>query len=161
MWLTCTALALVIASGCGGSQPGPVDAPSSGAEVTETPSALTIDVSADQTTVGPAGRLTVKVTVTNAGKTPANLSFSTGCQTDYELLDPSGAVIAQSFQMCTESLTQRTLAPGASFTDSHVWIRTMAGQPKLPAGSVVRFRGILLTRGAEQRSRNTVTVTLQ
>jgi hypothetical protein len=129
--------------------------------VAEAPDSLTVEVSTDQTTVDPAGRLTVKVTATNTGKTPASLSFSSGCQTDYELLDASGVVIAQSFQMCTQSLTRRTLAPGASFTDTHVWIRNMAGQPKLPAGSVVRIRGVLLTQGAGQRSRNTVAVTLQ
>jgi hypothetical protein len=162
MWLTCTALAFVVASGCaGGSQPGPVDASSSGADVTAAPGALTIEVSTDQTTVGPAGRLTVKVTTTNTGKTPVDLTFPTGCQTDYEMLDAKGAVIGQSFQMCTESFTRRTLAPGASFTTTHVWIRNSAGQPKLPAGAVVRFRGVLLTEGAEQRSRYSVAVTLQ
>jgi hypothetical protein len=138
-----------------------VDAQSSGADVTAIASALRVEVSTDQATVGPTGRLTVKVTTTNTGKAPANLSFSSGCQTDYELLDSSGAVIGESLQMCTQSLTQRTLAPGASFTDAHVWIRNMAGQPKLPAGSVVRFRGVLLTQGTGQRSSNMAAVTLQ
>jgi hypothetical protein len=162
MWLAHTAFALVVAASCvGGSQPAPLDSRSSGADVTETSSALTVEVSTDQATLGAAGRLTIKVTTTNTGRTSATLHFSSGCQTDYQLLDPSGAVVGESLQMCTQALTQRTLAPGASFTDTHVWIRGMAGQPKLPAGSVVQVRGILLTQGAEQRSRNTVAVTLQ
>jgi hypothetical protein len=163
MWLAHTAVALAIASGCtGGSQLTPATSQSSGADVTEASRpALAVAVSAEPTTLGPAGRLTVKVAITNTGKTAATLSFSSGCHTDYELLDASGAVVGESFQMCTQAMTQRTLAPGASFTDTHVWIRGMAGQPKLAAGSVVRVRGVLLTQGAQVRSPNTVTVTLQ
>lgn len=162
MWLTHTALALVVASACnGGSQATPTVQRDAGGDMSTAPSALTIDVATDQPTVGPTGRLQIRVTITNTSRTTASLAFTTGCQTDYEILDASGAVIGSSLQMCTEALTQRNLAAGASFTDTHVWIRSMAGQPKLPAGTVIRLRGILLTQGAAARSRNTVTVTLE
>ena len=160
MWINVAAIALVVASCNGGSQPAATATQQPEGSVSRSASGLTVAVATDQRSVAPAGRLRIQVTVTNRGSAPIDLKFTSGCQTDYELLDAEGKVIGSSMQMCTQSLGNRTLAPGASFTDTHVWIRGMAGMPQPPAGSSMRVRGILLADGAETRSEETATVTL-
>lgn len=160
MWLNVAAVAIAFAAGCSSGSPSP-STPTQQPEgtVTTSPRALTVAVSTDKSSVPAGGRLSIQVKVTNTGSAPVDLQFTSGCQTDYELLDAAGKEIGSSMQMCTQSLTSRALAPGASFTDSHVWIRGMLGMPQPPAGSM-RVRGVLLATGARLKSDPSATVTL-
>jgi hypothetical protein len=149
-------LALGIALGCGQTVRMPSDS------ATGLPATPTVAVSVDSTSLSPGGRLRITVKVTNSSDAPLRLEFSTGCQTDFELLDAQGAVVGESGQMCTEALTRRVLAPRESFTDTHIWVRGLRGSPQPPPGSTsVGIRGVLLATGVRAAASNTVTVALR
>ena len=153
-------LALLAVAACRSAEPvstntsnASTTTPPSGSPTVSEPSAgpVTVRVAVDPATVAPDGRLTITVTATNATNAPRTLEFSSGCTTDYELLDATGAVVTESGQMCTQALTQQTLAPGASLEGTHVLVRGMRGMPALPAGAY-QVRGVLLTMGDPVRS---------
>src|SRR4051794_40398347 len=69
MWISLTALAFAVASTCaGGSPPDTASSRTEAPDVTDAPRGLVVEVATDQSTVGPTGRLQVKVTTTNTGK---------------------------------------------------------------------------------------------
>ena len=108
-------------------------------------------VAVDPSLVDADGRLRITVTATNTTSAARTLRFSSGCTTDYELLDASDAVVGESGQMCAQALTQETLGAGESLTRTHVLVRGMRGMPPTAAG-VYRVRGVLLTMGEPVRS---------
>ena len=121
-----------------------------------------VTIETDSLSVGPGSHLAVSVKVVNTGRTPIVLYFSSGCQTDYEIQDAQGTRIGRSGMMCTEALTQRALEPGASFTNTHIWVRGMRGVPQPPAGAeTMRIRGVLLGTSGEVISTNAVVVALK
>ena len=150
-------LALVAAAACRGgepvsSSPSNEGAPPGSPNVSESPAApIVVRVALDPSVVAADGRLRITVTATNTTSAARTLHFSSGCTTDYEVLDTSGAVVATSMQMCAQALTQETLAPGASLTGTHVLARGMLGMAPSAAG-VYRVRGVLLTTGEPVRS---------
>jgi len=115
---------------------------------------LTVTVSADHDMVPARGTLRITVTVRNAGKTARTLGFTSGCATDYELVDAGGQVAASSDQMCAQAITSRTLAAGGSFSDVHVHVRGLAGVPVLAAGTYT-LRAVLLLATGPVRSAGT------
>jgi hypothetical protein len=89
--------------------------------------------------------------VTNTSSAARTLQFATSCQTGYEFVDSGGRVAAVSQPVCLQALTQRTLAPGASFVDTHTWMRSPLELPQVPPGSY-QLRGVLLTMRDTVRS---------
>ena len=157
-WICAATAALLTAASCtSGSLPGTTR--DSAGTVTNDASALVVEVAADPSSVPLRGRLRITVTVTNKSRAPVSLEFSSGCQTDYELLDASGALLGASGEMCTQATGRRTLAPGESFSDSHTWIRGLPGMPQA-SGTRMLVRGVLLAVGKEIRSESTVRVEL-
>jgi hypothetical protein len=112
---------------------------------------LAVTATTDRATVRPGEQLQITVDVTNNSSSSRDLRFSSGCQTDFEFLDAQGKVVRASQQMCTQSLTQRTLAAGESFRGVHVWTRGPMDPPQLAPGSY-QLRGVLLTVGEAVRS---------
>jgi len=150
-------LALVAAAACRGgeavsSTPANEGAPPGSPNVTESPAApIVVRVALEPSVVAADGRLRITVTATNTTSAERTLRFTSGCTTDWELLDASGAVVTTSMQMCAQAMTQETLAPGASLTGTHVLVRGMLGTAPVPAG-VHRVRGVLLTADEPVRS---------
>jgi Intracellular proteinase inhibitor len=163
MWLRHPLVTLAVALGCGQAAHVPSDSTSSSTSVAApTAEAASVTIATDSSSVGPGSHLAVSVKVVNTGRTPLVLHFSSGCQTDFEIQDAQGNPIGRSGMMCTEALTQRALEPGASFTNTHIWVRGMRGVPQAPAGAeAVRIRGVLLATSGEIVSRNTVSVALR
>lgn len=112
---------------------------------------LLVATSTDKSTVGSGQSLTITITVTNKMSASRTLQFASGCQTDFEFLDSRGDVAAKSQQMCTQALTQRTLAAGGSFVDTHVWSRAPLEPNQLVPGTY-RLRGVLLATRDTVRS---------
>ena len=112
---------------------------------------IAVRVAVDPSVVPADGSMRITVTATNATSAARTLQFSSGCTTDYELLDPGGAVVAESGQMCTQALTQETLAPGQALTGTHVLARGVRGMPPTSPGTY-RVRGVLLTMDGPVRS---------
>lgn len=163
MWLRHPLAALGLALGCGQAAHLPSDS-----NLTSTRAAAAaiarpiVTVSTDSGAVGPGGHLAISVKVVNSGSTPIVLQFNSGCQTDFEILSADGARMGRSGMMCTEALTQRALDPGASFTNTHIWVRGMRGVPQPPErATAFRIRGVLLAASGEILSSNTTTVELK
>jgi hypothetical protein len=157
MWTCAAVIALVAVAGCNGGAHPEATARQPSTTVTSTASPLEVTVSAEPARVPAGGRLRIVVTVRNRSTAPITLEFTSGCQTDYEFVDASGATVASSGQMCTQAMGSRTLAAGESFSDTHVWIRGLAGMPQVP-GTELRVRGVLLASGGELRSEKTARV---
>jgi len=119
---------------------------------------VAVAIKTDRTAVAPGQALTITITVTNTSASAQQLRFATGCQTDYEFLDGAGNVVTSSHQMCTQALSQRTLEPGASFADSHVWTRGALDPNQVTPGNY-QLRGVLLAVGDTVRS-STVPVSV-
>lgn len=144
---------LLAVAACRGAEPVPSPpddaAPSGSPTVRESPAApIAVRVLLEPSLVPADGALRITVTATNTTSAARTLEFSSGCTTDYELLAASGAVVAESGQMCTQALTQETLGAGESLTGRHVLQR---GMPPIAPG-VYRVRGVLLTMGEPVRS---------
>lgn len=112
---------------------------------------LTVTASTDRSTVRPGEQLQITVKVVNDSSSSRTLRFSSGCQTDFEFLDAGGKVVRSSQQLCLQALTQRTLAPGDSFSDVHAWTRGPLDPPQLTPGSY-QVRGVLLATQDTARS---------
>ena len=141
MWMRTLAATAALAAACT-SQSGPPTA----ADVGDTqPSDVVVRVAASQPTVGPTETVRITVTVTNTDDARRVIEASSGCFTDFELLDGSGNVVTRSLQVCPAVMARRELAPGESFSETHVWRRGMRGMPVVPAGSY-QLRGMLLAR---------------
>lgn len=112
---------------------------------------LAVTATTDRSSVRPGEQLQITVDVTNNASSSRDLRFASGCQTDFEFLDAQGKVVRSSQQMCTQSLTQRTLVAGESFRGIHTWTRGPMDPPQLVPGSY-QVRGVLLTVGEAVRS---------
>ena len=112
---------------------------------------LTVTATTDRASVRPGEQLHIAVEVTNNSTSSRELRFATGCQTDFEFVDDKGNVVRTSQQGCFQSLTQRTLAAGESFSGQHIWTRGPTDPPQLAAGNY-QLRGVLLTMGNPARS---------
>ncbi|MEP6836362.1 MAG: BsuPI-related putative proteinase inhibitor [Gemmatimonas sp.] len=112
---------------------------------------LAIAVTVDHDTVAAGAPLRITVTVRNGAPSPRTLSFTSGCATDYELLDAAGTVTATSDQMCAQVITNRTLAASDTLAEVHVLLRGRPGMPVVPPGAY-RLRGVLLLAGTPVRS---------
>jgi len=112
---------------------------------------LTVTATTDRSSVGPGEQLHITVEVANNSTSSRELRFATGCQTDFEFVDANGNVVRTSQQGCFQSLTQRTLAAGESFSRQHTWTRGAADPPQLVRGTY-QLRGVLLTMGNPVRS---------
>ena len=149
--------ALATVAACGGGEPvssSPANegAPPGSPNVSESPAApIVVRAAVDPSVVAADGRLRITVTATNTTSAARTLRFSSGCTTDYELLDASGAVVGESGQMCTQALTQETLGAGETLTGTHVLVRGMRGMPPTAPG-VYGVRGVLLTMDGAVRS---------
>ena len=147
-------LTLVVVAACRGGEPvpspsGDAGVPSGSPNVSESPAApIAVRVLLEPSLVPAGGTVRITVTATNTSGAARTLQFSSGCTTDYELLDTSGRVVAGGDQMCAQALTQETLGPGESLTGTHVLAR---GMPPIAPG-VYRVRGVLLTMDAPVRS---------
>jgi hypothetical protein len=119
---------------------------------------MMVAVAANRSSVVAGQDLQITVTATNGASAARTLQFSSGCFTDFEFLDSSGRVVGASLQMCVQVLTQKTVAPGASFSDSHTWTRGPLGFPQLAPGSY-QLRGVLLTMPTAIRS-SSIPVTI-
>lgn len=160
MWSYAAAIAVfATAAGCnGGSRPeAGTNEPTT--TLTTAASPLDVTVTAEPSSVPAGGRLRITVIARNTSSAAIALEFTSGCQTDYELLDAAGTLVGASGEMCTQATTRRTLAAGESFNDVHVWIRGLAGMPQVP-GSELQVRGMLLATGNEIRSGRTARVEL-
>lgn len=155
------ALALALGGACS-STPGSTDMPAdSGTPATPSPppgagaaqpaAGLQVTVTLSPDTVREGETLRIAVTVANRGAAARSVEATSACFTDYEILDAGGAVAATSDQMCAAVMSQRTLAAGESFTDSHSWVRGMRGMPVLPPGRY-EARGVLLATDGPVRS---------
>ncbi len=150
-------LVLVVAAACGApepvsSSPSNEGAPSGSPNVSESPAGpITVRVAVEPSLVPADGQMRITVTATNTTSAERTLEFSSGCTTDYELLAPSGAVVAESGQMCTQALKQETLGPGQALTGTHVLARGVRGMPPTSPGTY-RVRGVLLTMDGPVRS---------
>lgn len=132
---------LGVVAGCSGSRAGG----------TVSPIGLTISATIDRPAVRPGESLQILITVTNTSASKQTLQFSSGCQTDFEFLDSVGKVARSSLQVCPQIVTQRSLEPGAAFSDAHTWTRGPLDPPELAAGSY-QLRGVLLATGDTIRS---------
>lgn len=109
-------------------------------------SSLAVSITSSAATVRPGDSLRIIVTVENTGRERRTVEATSGCFTDYELLDPSGQLVARSGQMCTAVMSRRELAPGEELSESFVWIPGGRGMPAVAPGSY-HLRGLLLQRG--------------
>lgn len=139
-------LCWVLAAACPGGSPTSPDIGLGGDVALD----LVVNIETDRTSVAIGETARFTVTVTNNGSSSRTIDFSTTCQTDFEILDAAGNVATTSMQVCGQALTQRTLAAGASFSETHDWRRGALGQPAL-SGSY-QVRGVLLRTGAPIRS---------
>lgn len=119
--------------------------------VPATSEALEVTIAPAATQVAAGAPLALTVTVRNRGQATATIPLTSGCATDFEVLDGSDAVVAESGQMCTQVMGQRTLAPGESFVDRFSWAPGTPGMAAVPPGRY-RLRGVLLRQGAPLRS---------
>lgn len=115
--------------------------------------ALAVTMAADRTSVSAGQTLQITMTVTNTSTSSRTLQFSSGCLTDYEFLDAQGKVVGTSLQVCLQALTQKTLPPGASFTDIHTWTRGPLEPTQLAPGNY-QLRGVLLATRDTVRSQS-------
>ena len=113
------------------------------------PPSITATVSTDRESVAQGATVRITVTVKNTGAAAQTLSFTSGCLTDYEIVDAAGTVSATSERMCSQVLTSRTLAAGEAFSDVHVLVRGMAG---MPAPGTYTLRGVVLLADGALRS---------
>jgi len=150
-------VALLATAACRGAEPVPspsddAGAPSGSPNVSESPAApIAVRVLLEPSLVPADGALRITVVARNTSNAARTLRFSSGCTTDWELLDTSGAVVAESGQMCTQALREETLGPGESLTGTHLLVRGMRGTaPSMPG--TYRVRGVLLTMDAPMRS---------
>lgn len=141
------ALCWVLSAACPGSSPTSPD-PGIGGDVTL--ESLIVTIATDRSTVAPGETARFTVTVTNNGTSSRTIDFSTACQTDFEILDASGNAVTTSMRVCAQVLSERTLAAGASFSETHEWRRGSLGQP--PLSGSYRIRGVLLQTGNPIRS---------
>lgn len=162
MWPRLSSIVVATIVGCSQASQMPSDSGIASSAAAARDQVVRVEVAVDSASIAAKGRLAVTVKVTNAGTVPLALSFSSGCRTDYELLDANGAVIGRSGMMCTEATSEQSLAPGASFTDTHIWVRGLRGMPQPAAGSTnMRLRAVLLaTNVGNVAPSNTVSVTL-
>ena len=147
---------LALAAACRGAEPGSSalpndDAPPGAPRVTEPAAPIAVRVAVDPSLVAANGSVRITVTATNTTGAARTLQFSSGCTTDFELLDASCAVAWRSAQMCTQALTEETLGAGESLTGRHVLERDAPGTMSIAPG-VYRVRGVLLTMGDPVRS---------
>jgi hypothetical protein len=112
---------------------------------------LAVVVVADRSTVAAGQDLQITVTVVNNASSARTLEFSSGCLTDFELLDSGGQLVGTSRQVCLQVLTQKTLQASGSFSTSHTLTRGPLGFPQLAPGSY-QLRGVLLTSPTAIRS---------
>ncbi|HEX6631002.1 MAG TPA: BsuPI-related putative proteinase inhibitor [Gemmatimonadaceae bacterium] len=141
MWLRTLTLTAALAAGCASPSGTPANADMNATQ----PSDVVVRVAASQPTVGPAESVRITVTVTNTGDERRVIEATSSCFTDYELLDARGDVVTSSMQLCAAVMSRRELAPGGSFSETHVWTRGQRGMPEVPAGRY-RLRGLLLAR---------------
>lgn len=112
---------------------------------------LVVTASAEPSSVAPGQHLQIIVTVTNTSTLSRTLQFSSGCLTDYEFLDAQGKVVGTSQQVCLQALTQKTLAAGGTFSDTHTWTRGPLEPSQLAPGNY-QVRGVLLATRDTVRS---------
>lgn len=141
MWMRTLATAAALAAACTSRSSSPTAADVSDLQ----PSDVVVRVAASQPTVGPSQTVRITVTVTNADDQRRVIEASSACFTDYELLDADGKVVSRSLQMCAAVMARRELAPGESFSETHVWKRGLRGMPEVPPGSY-QLRGLLRAR---------------
>ncbi|HEU4631514.1 MAG TPA: BsuPI-related putative proteinase inhibitor [Gemmatimonadaceae bacterium] len=147
MWMRTLATTAALAAACTSHTSSPTAADGSGSPTVDVsqPADVAVRVDASPAAVAPSGSLHIVVTVTNTDDERHVIEASSGCFTDFELLDARGDVVTRSLQLCPAMMASRTLDPGESFSETHVWKRGLRGMPELPAGTY-RVRGILLAR---------------
>jgi hypothetical protein len=141
MWMRTLAATAALAAACTSQSSSPTAADVGDGQ----PSDVVVRVAASQPTVGPAEAVRITVTVTNTDDERHVIEASSGCFTDFELLDASGNVVTTSLQVCPAMMARRELGPGESFSETHVWRRGLRGMPTVPAGTY-QLRGMLLAR---------------
>lgn len=147
MWARSLLVLGALSGACTSSQSSPAmpdttEHPPLGGQAAQN-AALRVAVTLEPSTVRAGESMLVTVTVSNAGTEARTLESTSGCFTDYEVLDAGGTVIATSGQSCTAQMARRELAPGASFSEQQRWVRDLAGMPRLPVGAL-QVRGLLL-----------------
>lgn len=110
------------------------------------PSPFAVSIMPSAAAVRSGDSLHITVTVQNAGRERRTVEATSGCFTDYELLDMAGQVVTRSGQVCAAVMSRRELAPGEAMSESFVWVPGGRGMPAVPPGSY-RLRGLLLQRG--------------
>lgn len=145
--------ALAAFAGAVACAPAAVPSISSGAStaVTTPAAGIVVGVTVDHDTVVATAPLRITVTVRNTDATARSLAFTSGCATDFELLDGRDAVITTSEQMCTQVMTNRALASGDSLSEVHVLLHGRPGYPTIAPGTY-RIRGVLLLASGAVRS---------
>ena len=110
---------------------------------------VAVEISAAE--VRPGDRLRIVVHVRNRAGHPRAVATTTGCLTDYEIVDSTGTVVAESGQMCTEALASHVIPARGTIDDAHNWIIGLRGMPSVPPGAY-GLRGVLLARSGRVQS---------
>ena len=102
--------------------------------------------------------VTLTFTVTNLGRSPAELSFGSSCMADLSVVS-GGTVVWNSLSqyLCLTAVTSRTLAPGESLVFEEIWNQTTNDGARVSPGSY-RVFGKLLSQGEPSSSDVMLTI---
>jgi|GEM_PF-3745281 len=146
------ALAIVV-SACGGEPAAGTGGNVADGKIEDgTTAALEVTISTSTTEPIRVGEtLNITVTTTNTGSEPRTVEATSGCFTDYEILDASGNVVGRSGQMCSAVMSSRALDAGEALSESFAWIVGGRGTTPVQPGQY-QLRGVLLQPGDTLRS---------